>query len=143
MASFNYNNYKELLLNGGAPDMVNDTIKVALLTSSYTPSTDSDVFWSDISANEISATGYTAGGATLAGNTVTQDNTNDRGEFDATDPTWTLTSSASIRYAVLYKSTGVASTSPLIRCIDLGTTYTVSNGTFTINFDSEGVFYIS
>lgn len=143
MASFNYNNYKELLLNGGAPDMDTDTIKIALMTASYTPNADNDAFWSDISANEISATGYSAGGATLAGKTVTQDNTNDRAEFDATDPSWTITTSAAIRYAVVYKSTGVASTSPLIRCIDLGTTYTISNGTFTINFDTEGVYYVA
>lgn len=42
------------------------TIKVALMSSSYTPNLATDAFWSNISANEITGTGYTAGGATLA-----------------------------------------------------------------------------
>lgn len=49
-----------------------DTIKMALMTSGYTPNLGSDQLWSGISANEITGTGYTAGGATLGSPTATE-----------------------------------------------------------------------
>lgn len=49
------------------------SVKCALLTASYTPALNTDVFWGDISANEASGTGYSAGGQALGSptNTVT------------------------------------------------------------------------
>lgn len=52
-------------------DLVNDSIKMALLTSSYTPNLGTDAFWSAVSANEASGTGYTTGGIALASKTHT------------------------------------------------------------------------
>ena len=37
---------------------VSDTVRVVLLTNSYTPNKDSDEFWSDINANEFSGGSY-------------------------------------------------------------------------------------
>jgi len=52
------------------------SVKVALLTASYTPNLNTDTFWGDISAAEATGTGYTSGGAALASptNTVTAAN---------------------------------------------------------------------
>ncbi len=50
-------------------DWDTDVIKVALVTSSYTPAQDTHDYWDDVSANEASGTGYTAGGATLGSKT--------------------------------------------------------------------------
>lgn len=124
----------------GSIDLDSDTIKVALVTSSYTPSQDDHDFFDDVT-NEVSGTGYTAGGATLGSKTVTQDNTNNRGVFDAADPSWT-TSTITARGAVIYKSTGTAGTSRLICYIDFGQDYTSSNGTFSIVFSADGILYI-
>lgn len=140
MASLIYNSAKIKLMNG-AIDLDTDTIKVALVTSSYTPNQDSHDFFDDVT-NEVTGTGYTAGGATLASVTVTQDNTNDRGVFDAADTSWTSSSIANIRAAVVYKSTGVASTSPLIAYIDLTTDYTTVNGTFQLTWNASGILYL-
>lgn len=141
MASLVYNNAKELLLNGGV-NFSSDTIKLAILTSSYTPNVDSDTFWSDISTNEVGASGtYSTGGVTLTV-TVSQDNTDDEGVMDAVDVSFT---SATItgRYAAIYKSTGVAGTSPLLCLIDFGSNQSSSSGTFTITFSSEGILNLN
>lgn len=140
MASVFYNGFK-LKIQNGSIDMDTDTIKCALVTSTYSPNIDTHVFWSDVT-NEVSGTGYTAGGATLASVTVTQDNTNDRGVVDAADVTWS-TATITARAAVLYKSTGTASTSPLICYIDFGSDQTSSGGNFVIQWNASGIFALT
>lgn len=139
-----YNSYKSKLMDSSTKiSLATDTIKLALVTSAYTPNIDTHDFWDDVSANEASGTGYTAGGATLATPVVTTDTTNDLGKFTADTVTWTISSSLSARYAVLYKSTGVAGTSPLIGYIDLGATTTLSSGTFSVTWNASGVLTIT
>jgi hypothetical protein len=118
-----------------------DTIKVALVTSSYTPNFDAHDFFDDVT-NEITGTGYTAGGATLGSQTITLDTTNDRLVFDAADTSW-ATATLSARGAVVYKSTGVASTSPLIAYIDFTTDRTSDGGTFLITWHANGIGYLT
>ena len=139
MANVFYNNGKKNLLNGTI-DLDTNTIKIMLVTSSYTPNADSHDFKDDIT-NEVSGTGYTAGGATLAGCAVTADTTNDRGKFDANDVVWS-TATITARGAVIYKDTGTASTSPIIGYIDFTTDKTATAGDFTIQFNADGVLYI-
>jgi hypothetical protein len=134
-----YNSYKKLLLDKSI-DHTNDTIKVALCTSSYTPNIDTHDFFDDIT-NEVSGTGYTAGGATLAGKATSVDTTDNEGVFDATDMSLS-TATITARYAVIYKSTGVSSTSPLICYIDLGENKTSVASTFGITWNSEGIINI-
>lgn len=139
-----YNSYKTKLLDASTKiNLASDTIKLALVTSSYTPNIDTHDFWDDVSANESSGTGYTAGGKTLANPVVSTDTTNDRGKFDADDVSWTISSALSARYGVLYKSTGTPSTSPLIGYIDFGSTYSLSSGTLTITWSANGALTIS
>lgn len=143
MASGIYNNYKVRMLGSGTmADLDGDTIKIALLTSSYTPDFDAHDFFDDVSANEVGASGtYSAGGATLSV-TLTQDNTDNEGVFDATDVSWT-SATITARYAIIYKSTGVSSTSPLIALIDFGSNQTSTAGTFTITFAAEGIVNVN
>jgi len=136
MANAVYNRFKREIANGGI-DLDTDTIKVMLVTSTYTPSIDTHVVLSDIT-NEVTGTGYTAGGATLANKTMTQDNTNDRGVFDADDTTWD-TSTITARAAVIYKDTGSAATSTLICYKDFGSDKTSTAGPFTIQWDATGI----
>ena len=139
MASQFYNSGKVKLWNGSI-DLDTDTIKVALVTSSYTPNYDTHDFFDDIT-NEVSGTGYTAGGATLTSTTVTQDNTNDRAVFDAADVSWSTSTITNARYAIMYKSTGTASASPLICLIDLLANQSTVGDTFKIEWDPAGIFY--
>lgn len=139
MASLVYNSYKEDLLNGNI-DLTNDTIKLALVTSSYTPDQDAHDFFNDVT-NEVSGTGYTAGGKTLSV-TVSQDDTDNEGVFDAADVSWT-SSTITARGAVIYKDTGNAATSNLICYIDFVTDRSSSNDIFTIQFDAEGILNLT
>lgn len=118
-----------------------DTIKIALVTSSYTFTPDTHDFFDDIT-NEITGTGYTAGGATLGSQTYTIDTTDNESVFDSADATWAA-ASFTARGAVIYKSTGTPGTSPLIAYIDFSTDKIVDGGTFTITFSAEGIVNIS
>lgn len=141
MASLIYNKYRKAALDGGI-DLVNDTIKLMLVTASYTPDQDNHDFIDDVSANEVSSSGYTAGGQALGTKTNTQDNTNDLGVFDAADLTWTAVT-FSTRYGVLYKDTGTPSTSPLIACFDWGATKSPAAEDFTVVWNASGILQLA
>lgn len=154
MASFVYNTAAKEIADGTI-DLLNDTIKVMLVTSSYTANRDDDVVdaggANDPVDHEIVATNYTggwggAGRKTLASKAITTDKTNDRGEFDATDVTWTSlggAQNATIAAAILIKE-GVANdtTSRLIAYHDLTDTPT-NGGNITIVWDAEGIIQFS
>lgn len=145
MANAVVNTAKNRFLKGDF-DLLNDTLKLMLITSSHTPDIDAEEFIDDVSANEVSASGtYIAGGATLSSKVIVTDDTNDRAYLDAADIAFT---SATIvaRYAYLYKDTGTASTSPIIGYFDYTENKTSAGGTFTHSFTapaSGGVLYLT
>jgi len=141
MASKLYGNFLLKALNKEV-DFDSDTIKVALLTSSYTPNQDTHDYFNDVSANEVTGTGYTAGGNTLASKTATYDSGTNVIVLDAADVTW-ASSTITARYAVVYDSTGTASTSALIGYVDFGSDQSSTNGNFTITWDSTGIVRIT
>lgn len=144
MASGVANKFKEFTLKGGTSypvDFDTDTIKVMLATSSYTPDFDAHDYINDVT-NEVSGTGYTAGGATLASPVVTLDAANDRVDFDAADTSWT-TSTITARWAIIYKSTGTPSTSPIVGFIDFVTDQVSSAGTFLIQWNASGILRLA
>lgn len=120
-------------------DLVNDTIKVALLDNSHVFDP-TNIEYSDVSGNEVSGTGYTADGETLTGNTVTQDDVDDEGVFDADDVTWSA-STITAYHAVIYDDT--TATKYLIASIDFGQAFTSTNGDFVIQWDTEGIININ
>lgn len=120
-------------------DWVNDTIKVALVKSAYTPNQDEHDFWDDVSANEVEGTGYTAGGKTLAEKAATYDAASNTVRLDAADVSW-LEATITARYAVIYKDEGEAGESPVLAYVDFGEDKEVSSGTFKIEWDAtDGV----
>ncbi len=144
MADLIYNKFKQNLFDrsmGSGIDYDTDTLKVMLVTSSYTPNADTHDFVDDVT-NEVVGTGYTAGGATLGSKTVTLDTANDRVDFDAADTAWTV-ATITARAAVLYKDTGTASTSPLIAYYDFGSDKVSTGGTFQITWNSSGLLRIA
>ena len=146
MADVIYNNFREQLMEAGFNFIEGeDTIKIILVTSGYTPDQDAHDFYDDVT-NELSTQyGYTSGGATLTTKTVTQDDTDDEGVFDADDVTWNASGgSITARGAILYKDSGLASTSPLIAYIDFGVDKTAATGyPFTIEWGSEGIINLT
>jgi len=124
------------LTNGGI-DLDTNTIKVALVTSSYTPDEDSHNAFDDVT-NEVSGTGYTAGGATLSNVSLTVDTTNDLLKFDADDVSW-ADSTITARGAVIYKDTGTGSTSLLICYKDFSTDQESSGADFNLAWHANGI----
>lgn len=123
-------------------DVDSDTIKIALATNSYTPNQDTHDFFNDIT-NEVTGTGYTSGGATLASVTWGYTSGTNTWKFDAADAAWT-SSTITARYAIIYDSTpGTSATNPLMAYIDFGADVTTTAGTFTIVFDSAGIFTVT
>ena len=141
MPSKLYGNFLLKALNKEV-DFDTDTIKVALLSSSYTPDQDVHDYLNDVSTYEVSGTGYTAGGNTLASKTATYDSANNVIVLDAADTTL-ASSTITARYAVIYDSTGTASTSALIGYVDFGSDQSSTNGNFTITWDSTGIVRIT
>lgn len=128
------------LFSGANPwDWDTDTIKVALATSTYTPNQDTHDFFNDVTNELPTAGGYTAGGLTITTPTITYDTASNEVRLDCDDPAWT-SATFTARYAIWYKSTGTASTSPLIGYMDFGADATVSSGTFTITLNASGAF---
>jgi hypothetical protein len=126
MASLIYNKFLDYLADA---DISDDTFKVALVTSSYTPDKDAHEFFDDIT-NEVIGTGYTAGGETVTG-TLTLDNANDKLTLELASTNWT-SATITARGAVYYSSTGTASTSTLIAFSDFGSDVAVTAGTLAL-----------
>lgn len=143
-----YNNFKEQVMEG----IFNlasggDTIKATLHTS-YTPNIDTHTVWADtgVSSTEYgTGSGYTAGGKTLASQDVTQDNTNDRGVFDAADLTWAslgALSPATPGHCIIWDDTPTSPADPLICYFELGSTAT-NGGDYTLQFGANGIILLT
>jgi hypothetical protein len=142
MASKLYGQFLQKALNKEV-DFDSDTIKVALLTSSYSPNQDTHDYYDDVVANEVTGTGYTTGGATLASKTSTYDSANNVIVLDAADVTWS-SSTITARYAVVYDDTPATNgTKPLIGYVDFGSDQSSTNGNFTITWDATGIVRIT
>ncbi|MDQ7832029.1 MAG: hypothetical protein RDU30_09865 [Desulfovibrionaceae bacterium] len=140
MADLIFNSFREYMADGTF-DLDGDTLKCALLTSSYTPDA-TDAVLADLSG-EVSSTetGYTTGGATLTDVTWTRSGATVT--LDAANPAWT-SASFTARYAAIYKSgTANSITNPLICLLDFGSDKTCSNGTFTVAFNASGILTLS
>lgn len=124
-------------------DWDSDTIKVALLTNTYTPDQDAHNYFDDVSSYEVSGTGYTTAGITLANKTNTYNAGTNVIVLDADDVTW-ASSTITARYAVIYDATpATAATRPLIGYVDFGSDQSSSNGNFTITWDSTGIVRVT
>lgn len=115
-----------------------DTIKCALMNSSHSYNPENTV-WSDVSANEISGTGYTSGGASMTGLSVTKDTTNHKVKFSANNVSW-ANATLTAYHAVLYDTTR---SNTLLASIDFGGPQSVTNGTFTIQWNANGIIQFS
>lgn len=146
MASLLYTTAKRDLM-AGTIDLNTDTIYVMLMAATYTTVADasSHDFRDDVTAHGITATagdGYTAGGVEITSPVVSADLTNNLGYYDGADVAWadaTLTA----RGAVVYKSTGDATTDPLVCWFDFGSDQTATSGTFTIQWSTDGLIKLS
>ena len=124
-------------------DFDTDVIKVALLTSAYTPNQDTHDYFDDVASAEVTGTGYTSGGATLGNKSVTYNAGTNEVVFDGDDTVW-ASSTITARYAVVYDaSPATNATRPLIGYVDFTSDQSSTNGNFTITWDATGIFKVT
>jgi hypothetical protein len=109
------------------------TLKGAFMATSYTQDPEAHAYWSDVVASI--APGTTV--RTLASITVAADTVNNRVELDFADVTETPVTATTNQF-VVFMSTGVDSTSPLIVCGNISSTLTPVSGTLTMTVNAEG-----
>jgi hypothetical protein len=125
-------------LNAIATKTINlssDTIKVMLVTSSYTPNQAADQFASTPGAFEITGTGYTAGGAVLT--SIVLADASNVFTLSAANTTWAGAAFATA-FGIIYDQTvGTGySTNPLLGYVNFGGTQSPAGITFAIDWAS-------
>ena len=130
MANVLYASAKKLFLDGDI-DLLNDTIKVALIDTNDVAYSAAHDFHDDIAAAIVGTP------VALASKTTTA------GAFDSADPTWSAVTGDVCEAIIIYKDTGSAATSPLIAFYDTGVTglpVTPNGGDITVTVNASGWF---
>ena len=109
-------------------DFVADNIKILFYVSAFSSAHE---FVSDLTGGSI-----VARSGNLAGKTVTN------GVFDANDLTLTAVSGSAFTHVILYKDSGVDSSSPLVAIFDVAS-FTPSGGDVNVIFNASGLFSIA
>ncbi len=127
-------------------DLDTGTFKLALVTSTLTPTTGAaDPRFgaggsTNFSTNEVSAGGnYTAGGTDI---TSTWSQTSGLGTFDgSTNPNWAQNGSnpTNARWGILYDD---AASKYCIGFVDLGSDFDMTTGDLTVTWNASGIFTI-
>tara|TARA_R100000541_G_scaffold10661_1_gene18663 strand:- start:1774 stop:2193 length:420 start_codon:yes stop_codon:yes gene_type:complete len=111
-------------------DLVADTIKIALFTSSASLGAATTAY---STTNEVAnGNGYATGGVTLTSRTVGTSGTT--AFFDAADPSWT-SATFTANGALIYNS---SNSNKAIAVLAFGGDFTVAGGTFQIVFPAAG-----
>lgn len=133
------NRQKANCLNGGA-DLDTDTIKVLLVTSTYTFDPDNN-FVSGVT-NELSGGNYVRKTVTP---TVTQDDTADAAYADIADTTWTALGAAAgtPARAIFYKFVSTDANSPIVGCVDLTSPPAPNGGDYTLVWSANGIIRVA
>lgn len=126
MANRLYAKGREGFLNGSI-DWDTDDIRVLLVDNTYTPDTDTHD-----NLDDIVGTARVATSTALTGKTTTD------GVADADDVTFTALTGDTVQYAVIYKHTGIESTSRLIALLDTvtGFPYVPSGANLTVQWSN-------
>ena len=122
-----------------AVDLDLETHKVAMFTNSITPnfSTDTAYGSAPYNANEVSGTGYSAGGTALTSTALSESPTGTI-MWDAADTSWSSSTITNARCALIYAD-ALAGNNAIV-LVNFGADYSTSNGTFTIQWASGGIF---
>lgn len=114
------------------------TIKGAMFTDDIAPDFDTDTAYGvdPYDANEVTGTGYTAGGATLGSPTLAGDSAGGM-VWDGNDLSWSASTIADAKAVLLYADS--LSGDPAIALIAFSQEYSTTNGTFTVQWHSDGI----
>ena len=135
-----YDNFMLRQHNGSPIDLDTNTVKIMLVTASYTPSATTHATTGNLTNQVAASTGYTAGGSTVANKAIALDAGNVEWSHDDVTFGQNATGFTNARYAVWYGSTG----SGLIMYMDLGGNKSVTGGDLTLDASAaSGVLQIT
>ena len=136
MASGIYTTFKEYA-GDATVDLDGHTFNVCLMTQTHAFAAANSI-WANVSANEIAGTGYTAGGLALG--TVTWAASGTSMKWTAANASWASASFTAYHAVIIDDSHA----SKALGCsIDFGGAQTVSAGTFTIQWNADGILLIT
>lgn len=147
MAWVFFDKFKKGQLDGsttGLPsNLSSDTLRLMLLTASYTPDKVNNQFRSDIVANEISGTNYTSRGFPVA--SIAFSLASDIVTVTAADITVAQsgTGFSNARLAVIYKDSGTNTTSPLIMFYDVGSSFGNTTTALVLQINANNLFTLT
>lgn len=121
----------------GPMDLLSDSIRETLHTSTWTPNQSTNEVKADATNELGTAGGYTALGQALASKTYVASSLVTT--FDAADVTWTSTS-ITHRYAAFWDDTVTTPADPLISYVDNGGDVTTSSTDLVYQFNASGIF---
>ena len=121
----------------GPMDLLSDTIKLTLHTSTYVPNQTTNEVKADATNELTTAGGYTALGQALASKTNVQSSLVTT--FDAADVTWTATS-ITHRVGVVWDDTPTVPADPLIMYVDNGGDVTTSSTDLVYQWNASGLW---
>ena len=135
--------FEKVLKKTQTGDIESTSVYVAMIKDTAVPDFDAHDFWADLSATEVTAgSGYTAGGKALD---ATPAITVAAGvlKYDAADVVWATSTIADAQAAVGYYTTGAGATDEIYWLSDFTATAATANGTFTIEWHTNGIFTLS
>lgn len=142
MADFVYNIAAKMLLDGDLDFNAPDDIRVLLLEAGSDVNKDDTTIQAVLAragTDELTSTNYSR--QALANEATSQDDSNDRAEFDADDVTFSglvqAGSETIVKYLVFLFVTNDADSVPILQA-DISPAVT-PNGDFTISWDAEGI----
>lgn len=131
-----------LSITKGVVDFAGDTIKAALLDTTHTVSIATDQFFNDVSTYECTDGDY----AKVTLTSVTQAISSGKIVFDFDDISFGSAVTIAARYLVIYKDTGMSSTSNLLFVVDLndgGGNVSSTADSFDITLSASGLYAIT
>jgi len=140
MANFVYTHAAYALMTG-AIDFATDDIRVALVMTNTTADTELDVDNIDAFSTLDECDGANYVRKALADEAVTEDEANDRAEFDATDVTWTAlgTGTRQIQGIIVYQFNTDDTDALPICWIDDGLPADGGGNDLTLQWNAEGI----
>jgi hypothetical protein len=138
-----YDQWRDIAADPTRAAAIAGTLKVALVTVTYSPDQNLHDFFNDIT-NEVTGTGYTAGGNSAASPTWSGPDGSGVLTFDASDPAaWAQNGAGftNARRAIIYYDTGVSTTSRLVAySADFGADGGNVAGDFSVAFNASGIY---
>jgi len=130
---------EKMLIDAAGESMEAEDNNVLMVQDAHTPDFNAHNFRDDIT-DEVSGAGYSAGGKAITGTEITI--AGGVLTFDAADVSWAASSITDAMAAVYYFIVGSAATDQLVSLSDFVTPASTTNGTFTIQWHSNGIITI-